>query len=316
MAYRLKISEKPSAGLVRIAQEQVARLADLDTGARHRSAYVHETRKGLKRLRALLRLLAEHADKTALAAEQERLRDLGRLLAGERASTVLPDTLVALAAQSDLDEEAVNAARRALDRLDTDGAAPGRADVDAEIAAGLAAFNRELPRLSDGLDIKGLVSAVGLAYERGRADLDRAYSDPDPESFHDLRKRVQLHWRHCQLLARSWPDAFGARIAAARELSAVLGHENDLTEFCQWLAAARGETLTTAVADRLLASALERRDELRAEARPLARRLFAERRGALERRFKAYWRAAVDMRRTAKKRQRRTAASHPVRTVH
>lgn len=316
MAYRLKISEKPAAGLVRIAEEQTARLADLDTGARQRRAYVHETRKGLKRLRALLRLLAEHADKHALAAEQDRLRDLGRLLAGERASTVLPDTLVALAAECELDEEAVNACRRALNELDMEAPPSGGADVDAEITAGLAEFNRALPHLAEGLDIGALVSAVGLAYERGRADLDQAYSDPGPESFHDLRKRVQLHWRHCQILARSWPDAFAARITAARELSGVLGRENDLTEFCQWLMAARGEALTVAVADRLLARALERRDELRAEARPLARRLFAERRGALERRFKAYWRAAVDTRRTAKKRQRGTVAPRPVRTVH
>jgi hypothetical protein len=316
MAYRLKVSEKPAAGLIRIAEEQTARLADLDMAGRQRQVGVHETRKGLKRLRALLRLLAEHADKHALAAEQDRLRDLGRLLAGERASTVLPDTLVALAAECELDEDAVNAARRALGKRDADAVAPAKAEMDAEIAAGLAEFSRALPRLAEGLDINALVAAVGLAYERGRADLDRAYSDPGPESFHDLRKRVQLHWRHCQILSRSWPEAFAARIAAARELSGVLGRENDLTEFCQWLVAARGEALTVAVADRLLARALERRDELRAEARPLARRLFAERRGALERRFKAYWRAAVDTRRTAKRRQRSTVASRPVRTVH
>lgn len=316
MAYRLKLSEKPAAGLVRVAQEQIARLTELDTGAPQRRAFVHETRKGLKRLRALLRLLAEHADKDALAAEQDRLRDLGRLLAAERASTVLPDTLVVLAAEGEIDEEAVGAARRALVDLDDEVVAPAAADVDGEIAAGLAEFNRALPRLAEGLDIDALVSALGLAYERGRADLDRAYGDPGPESFHDLRKRVQLHWRHCQILARSWPDAFAARITAARELSAVLGRENDLTEFCQWLVAARGDTLSVTVADRLLACALERRDELRAEARPLARRLFAERRGALERRFKAYWRAAVDTRRTARKRRRSAVAQRPVRTVH
>ncbi len=48
------------------------------------------------------------------------------------------------------------------------------------------------------------------------------------EDFHALRKSVQQHWRHMQLLSRAWPEALSARADEAKALSQLLGEDHDL----------------------------------------------------------------------------------------
>ncbi|HLL92518.1 MAG TPA: CHAD domain-containing protein, partial [Solirubrobacteraceae bacterium] len=57
---------------------------------------VHETRKALKRLRALVALLAGELGEQAVARENRALRDVGRSLAGARDAEVMLGTLDAL----------------------------------------------------------------------------------------------------------------------------------------------------------------------------------------------------------------------------
>ena len=59
---------------------------------------VHETRKALKRLRALVRLLEPELGAQAFARENAALRDAGRRLAGARDAEVMVGTLDALIA--------------------------------------------------------------------------------------------------------------------------------------------------------------------------------------------------------------------------
>jgi CHAD domain-containing protein len=87
--------EPLGAALQRMALEQLDLALDVlgdGEGAPSEKA-VHETRKALKRLRALLRMLEPELDPSAYAREDAALRDAGRRLAGARDAEVMLATL-------------------------------------------------------------------------------------------------------------------------------------------------------------------------------------------------------------------------------
>ena len=61
-----------------------------------RGRAIHQGRKDLKKLRAALRLIRDHADEEFIPAESVRLRDAGRLLATVRDADVKVQTLASL----------------------------------------------------------------------------------------------------------------------------------------------------------------------------------------------------------------------------
>src|SRR5689334_6194542 len=96
MAYRFKLSESVAAGASRIGLEQIdlaeARLTSRDEPA----AAIHDARRCLKRLRALLRLIRPALAGRAYRREADRLASIGRLLAEARDQFVMQQTLVKL----------------------------------------------------------------------------------------------------------------------------------------------------------------------------------------------------------------------------
>ncbi len=96
----LKPDETPIQGLRRMALGQVdlaiEELAGANTGRKRGKKAVHETRKALKRLRALLRLLRRELGEDAFAREDAAMRDIARRLSGARDAEVMLATLDAL----------------------------------------------------------------------------------------------------------------------------------------------------------------------------------------------------------------------------
>ena len=105
------------------------------------------------------------------------------------------------------------------------------------------------------------------------------------------RKRAKDLWYHLRLLRESWPPVMKATIDEAKKLADLLGDEHDLTVLDETLAAEPatfGDPDDIAALRELIA---ERRDELRAAARPLARRLYAEKPKRFAARLRACWKA-------------------------
>src|SRR5262249_34360662 len=96
MAYRCKIEEPLAKGIRRIAREQVQRAAQRLAQADDGPAAIHDVRKHLKRVRALLRLVRPVLGDTAFRRENARFREIGLLLAGARDLDVLKETVAAL----------------------------------------------------------------------------------------------------------------------------------------------------------------------------------------------------------------------------
>jgi hypothetical protein len=78
MAFRFKLGEPFDEGSRRIAVEQIERAqSSLHDKQGDQAIAVHETRKSLKRLRALLRLIRPAMGEQVFKAENSQLRDIG-----------------------------------------------------------------------------------------------------------------------------------------------------------------------------------------------------------------------------------------------
>ena len=225
--------QRMTLGQLDLAIELLARDGDLDgdlDGQALDARAIHETRKALKRLRALVGLLREELGEQRFRREHEILRDAARRLAGARDAEVMVGTLDALlqrhprklARRHSLIElrkrlvaERVVAVRRAGDARDT------RAQVLRELRSlheraqrwnlperpGIALVEKDLRWIyRQGYDRKGRVA-------RGKGGARK---------LHEWRKRVKD--------LRYAAEILGLRPLARRaeELGDLLGEEHDL----------------------------------------------------------------------------------------
>lgn len=291
MTYRFKLKEPIAEGVRRIGLEQIdiaaARLAsrqDVPTA-------IHDARRCLKRLRALLRLIRPGLDDGVYRREAERLVGIGRLLSGARDLDVMVATLDKLAARHG---DMPNGAALRLRKLVTakrrrSGGGNGRREAlkrleqSRRLFTGKATGKIELEHLGDGLE---------ATLRKARKTFRQAYRKESDETFHAWRKKVQLHWRHMALLSRCWPEALSARATEAKELSRLLGEDHDYAVLVAFAREQPEGSLDAGDLVALVDLCRTCQTELRAEARLRGERLLAERADDLKERVTLYWTSA------------------------
>ncbi|HLH13663.1 MAG TPA: CHAD domain-containing protein, partial [Solirubrobacteraceae bacterium] len=217
---------------------------------------VHETRKAIKRLRALLRLLRSELGERAYERETATLRQVAHELSGARDAAVMVATLDALAERHPCElarRHGVIALRRRLhahsDRLSraTLADASARANVLGELHAlrwRVAAWT--LPK-SGGIE---LVDAdLQHLYRQGRERCERVARDKGERTLemHKWRKRVKdLRYAAEMLERRGEPRSKRESRASTRahklaaradELGELLGEDHDLAVLAEHLLA-------------------------------------------------------------------------------
>ncbi|MBU1211920.1 MAG: CHAD domain-containing protein [Alphaproteobacteria bacterium] len=289
MGFRFKKQEDFHNGFARIASEQIAR-ATREWKNSDRAVAVHETRKCLKRLRALLAIARPVLEPQAFRAENVKLRDIARSLSVSRDRQVMLETIDSLMRDATCEDAAwLKRLRELASREITDAPAGSVPNVKKTAKAIVEAGKRlaALEPQASGFD----VAAAGFerTYRQGRermVELAAAYS---VEASHDWRKRVQAHWRQLSLLAPAWPAYFQTRIALARQLSDALGHEHDLAVLADYVrgpgVAALDEDGVGAVS-RLVEA---RQEALRQQTLCDGRILFADPPKSLTKQVRRYW---------------------------
>jgi CHAD domain-containing protein len=291
MAYRCKIDEPFAKALRRIAREQIHRAATRLSQAHDGPTPIHEARKHLKRIRALLCLVRPALGEKAFRQENARMREIGHLLAGARDLDVLEETAAALAAscrpglRPALREvmSSIESARRAA-------AADGMAERIEKARARLEEAAEAVSRLKlHGRGFDTVDGGLRRTYRDCRKWFARAYEEPTDQNFHSWRKTVQHHWRHMVLLTEAWPEAMKARAAAAKELSDILGQDHDLAMLKGYMETGIAAGLPAKTRDQLVRLCKARQARLRELARPRGERLLAERTKAFSARIESYW---------------------------
>ncbi|HLL93275.1 MAG TPA: CHAD domain-containing protein [Solirubrobacteraceae bacterium] len=268
----LEPDERLAFGLRRMALGQVdlalELLAHADTSAPDEHA-VHETRKALKRLRALVRLLEGELGAKALARENAALRETARHLAGARDAAVMLGTLDQLLERHPRKLErrkgVIELRRRLLaERALMEQQTLRDPAVLAQVLGELCAFRERVAAWSlpdrDGIEL--LEPGLAKLYRQGRRRYRRvARGKADLVlAMHEWRKRVKDLRYAAEMLERHYPsegagapgrkrrgkrparkrakrrrDAACVRRVARRadELGEVLGEDHDLAVLAQ-----------------------------------------------------------------------------------
>jgi CHAD domain-containing protein len=297
MAFRFRLAESFEEGCQRIAREQIDRAQAQLKGPDDPVVAVHETRKSLKRLRALLRLVRPAIGESVFQHENAHLRDIARILSSARDRQVLLETVAKLEAAESFPKKGLGqAVRSVLTATNGEQSPIFEAAALRQAQVRLADAKKRFARLRlSGHGFNAIGPGLEASYRRARRAFHAAYVARTDEAFHEWRKGAQQHWRHMLLLTRAWPASLAARASEARSLSQILGDDHDLALLIAFVRSDAGARLgeDTAVIEK---AARRRQQELRSIAHPMGLRLFAESPKALHRNIAAYWEAAVVLR--------------------
>ena len=305
-ALQLGRAEPLGVGLKRVAMEQLKLAASgfFDDEADFGTA-VHQSRKAIKRVRSLLRLIRGELKGEVFEFENRSLRDSARLLSDVRSSRavvgaagLIRDLYGELLAPGTFEELTVRLEhRRAMVELQAmeDPRTVGRVVRNLERAYGrYAAWPTDEEAMKPyGMGVRDSFEAIGpgldVTYGRGRQDMVQAYASRRPDQFHAWRKRVKDLRHQMEFLAPLWPEVVVGTAMTADRLGLVLGEDHDLAELIALLGAR--PDLCPSPRERSLLGALaqQRRHELELAAEILGRRVYAERPESMVHRFGEYW---------------------------
>jgi CHAD domain-containing protein len=267
MSYRIDPRLPLTSEVRRIAAEEIdSALEHLAAASVNPDKALHECRKRLKSIRALLRLVRS-GDEAFARAENARYREISSRLAGAREAAALIETLDRLE-DAFPGETADGALDLVRGRLVARRGGVVDDDLANAIAPSVAACKGGLRKIGKlalpdqperAADV--LAEGAGKTIRRARKALRKAQDGGRPEDFHDLRKAVKAHAMHLSLLRKFWPSPVKARRKAIDALGERLGDLHDIFVLRALLlddAQPLGTRAETRLADRL-AKRMERK---------------------------------------------------------
>ncbi len=259
-------------------------------------AAVHEVRKHLKQVRAMLRLLRKHVGKKAVAKETKAFRDASRPLSTVRDAAVMIETLdgLMLHFKGRIDPVVTAKLRRALlaRRRELRQQNFVKDKVVPEVLRSLQTSRRRVKAWGHeptGWSMLG--RSLKRSYRAGRKAIQHAWDDPHDEGFHEGRKRTKDLRYQLEMLVPLWPKAVKALAKQAKDLTDRLGVDHDLAVLRTLVRGELRDTVSDTDGELLLAIITERRLVLQEQALELSQKLFAERPREFIQRLNACWRA-------------------------
>ena len=281
MPYRLEPDEPVPEGMKRIAREELQSAAESLAGARDsgRDESIHEARKSLKKVRAVLRLLRPEVD-AIFPLENRRLRDAARRLSALRDAGVLVETFDDLRAscRDQLGRRTLASIRREMvaARQRSEAAAPARTIGRAGAAIRAASLrSRRWPLRATGFG--ALAPGLKRTFEQAKIAMQNARRRGRPEDFHEWRKRVKDHWYHVRLLQALAAGAMADYEQRLHELETWLGDDHNLVLLGDHLRACGEARCRPAELVCCFGLIRRRQQELRRKALALGRQIYAER---------------------------------------
>lgn len=297
MAFRFKLKEPLDEGFCRIAAEQIERAREAAAAPAEPDVGVHDARKALKRVRALLKLVRPGIGQAAYRRENVRIRDIARLFSSRRDGAVIRQTLMSLEALNGAASASAAIAKARAALASTADGAPHQFSL----AGALEALDEARISLSElalqPVAFDPLAEGLQRSYRDCRRAFHAAFADgASDEALHEWRKTVQVHWRQTVLLHAAWPEFMSARAQTARALSQILGQDHDLTLLTDVLGRETAFRIDKKSKRDLVAICRKRQTLLRRQAHVLGVCLTADGASGLSRRVALYWSTAADAR--------------------
>jgi hypothetical protein len=249
VAYRLRKNESVASGLARVVKRELRAGLEQLASDQPSDEAIHEARKSIKKVRAVLQLLGPHIHaRNGL----KRLRRASRLLAPLRDADAVVSNARAVCARQQLALSA-RTCSALRDRLKVKKARlKDRARRDRVNNRAANALKRTKQAAKDWdwnhVDASVLVSEVRRCYKKARRAMRRARDGKQSDTFHTWRKRVKTLWYSLRLLAGRIP-LLSRQLTELEHLETWLGDEHNLGVLRAQLARSRGVAGATRVGD-------------------------------------------------------------------
>jgi CHAD domain-containing protein len=230
MSYELRRDQKLGANLRRICRSQVANALQIARGELEPDdTPVHQTRKHLKKARAVLRMVADEIGH-GLFKEQDRcFRDIGRLISDVRDAEVRLQTVRQL---QEITRRQSNQTFHKTEELllaELEHFLAAFAGWQKQAATQLEKLCRETEKWPiDDLNCKCIRAAVQRGYKSGRDAFAHAQTKPTPENFHEFRSETKRLFYQLRILRPVNPPVVGALLDELNSLGEMLGRSHDL----------------------------------------------------------------------------------------
>jgi CHAD domain-containing protein len=296
MAFQLRRNESIAKGIKRIARRQIESALEELASRSNANEIVHEVRKRLKRLRAVLRLVREPLGEKVYRRENISFRDTARPLTEVRDAEALIESSDALAKHfgNDIGTEAFAAVRKAL-RANLRAVRKRVLDQEGALAMVTTALECAQARVRDwSIGAKGWAALCGglrRVYKAGRGAMRAAGSEPTAENMHEWRKQAKYLWHQLEVLEPVWPSVMEVLASQVHTLTQQLGDDHDLFVLRQTVTGDSETYGGEAHLETIIALIDRRQEELRQEAFQLGRRLYQDAPDAFTDRIEGYWKA-------------------------
>ena len=233
MSFRLKRDVSIASEIRRLVSTQLeVAISELRTvGDPESDEAVHDARRRVKKIRAVIRLVRPALDKRYKAVDRE-LKDVSRLLAPVADGQGIIETLDELAHRYRklLPQRAVRSIRAGLRersaRIDHDTNNRGLIRIAAETLRGERKHVKHWAIHGDGF--QAIASGLEESYRRARDGMMLAWSKPKASHYHSWRRYVKDHWFHVRLLEDNCGNHLLAYQRRIEALDGVLGEYHNL----------------------------------------------------------------------------------------
>jgi len=256
---------------------------------------IHDTRKQIKKIRALARLLRKELGEDTYQRTNQYYRDVARQLSDARDAAAMLETLALVAPH--LEGEAAEAAFTDIKHhLSSRKSAVSRALNQDNLLQKTLADLDEAEALHAKWKIKhedfsAFAGGLGKTYQRCREAMDKAYKKDKASEFHEWRKRCKYLRYEVDLLREVWHQPMKSLEKELHQLTDYLGDHHDLAVLKKYL-----KTIEIDHQDAMNAvfSVIDtKKQELQRLAKPLGEKILLDNKKEFVQRLQFYWKKSL-----------------------
>jgi hypothetical protein len=269
VAFRLRADESVSQGLKRVVRKELRKTIDQLRGSDVSDEVVHEVRKSIKKLRAVLQLVGDEID---AGRAEKQLRRAARSLAPLRDAEALVESAQALCRHQPRELSAQTCASIREHMRVKKARLAGRTQAIHRAVVSLKRTRRSAKQWKWGsIDFSDFAADIRDSYKKARSTMRKARNGNSSVKFHEWRKRVKTLWYALRLLPRP-VQPLRRRVNELQRLETWLGDDHNLMV----LRAQLGANAHIKGRVRLKRLVQDRQQELRRRALRLGARQFSE----------------------------------------
>lgn len=282
MTFELQVQKRLQNQLRQLVRNQIeGAIEEIDVRSEAALDHaIHEIRKRLKRIRAVLRLVRGDIGKQNFRAENQRFRDIARPFTEARDARVLLDTLNELQKLSGPESIADPFYQMRTKLADQLQAIHQRVIVEAH------AFSTARTRLIEAdqhvkkwLSVPNRWSVLGdglqRTYKQSRKAFRKAKSSPEPIPRHEWRKLIKYLGYQIELFRPVWTDELSTIWQNLDQMGKLLGEDHDLAVLRATITKWQQAATPTQEIELLTPSIDQRQSDLQQQATSIGERFFA-----------------------------------------